>query len=405
VRVSPVLRCTGLIFLDNQSGIRILILDNDHAVGNTLSWLLKGLIKAQVTVDSGYVVNLKGSGYDIVFARGEGSPLLYMPPNYSHRGAVRILKKRLTTPLPPSSVPATVSFETNGEYQVICESQKQRDLMDLTSEVLRVEKVYENDITLMFSVAFSHGSVHWPQMSLLDLASHNSLGEPVAQDYLFGSQTIELTTSGRIDDQQAMHQPSNVWLRPIRKGGPSDSYPLEPIPINTQSPHEYGSVRSEGITNSPCSSTFDLTVQSHGTRPSTVPTSLPHKPQNPKGALDSLQATECQAEEEESISLSHHREGKNQWSPGKSENNRAECDTATTYSFNTLSDDPKFVYFQAFIDQLADDVRAAADGTILQNIGQGFLDQALRDFAWKLHEESTNPFQLETSVIIHRRRR
>ncbi|KAF5979301.1 hypothetical protein FCOIX_5357 [Fusarium coicis] len=339
------------------------------------------------------------SGYDDV-KRGSGDPQAN-----SLRGAARILKKRVTTPLPPSSVPATVSFETYGEYQVICESQKQRDLTDLTSKVLRVTKVYENDTALMFSVAFPYGSVHWPQMSLLDLASHNSLGEPVAQDYLFGSQTIELTTSGRIDDQQAMHQPSNVWLRPIREGGPSDSYPLEPTPINTQSPHEYGSVRSEGITNSPCSSTFDLTVQSHGTRPSTVPPSLPHKPQNPKGALDSLQATECQAEEEESISSSHHREGQNQWSPGKSENNRAECDTATTYSFNTLSDDPKFVYFQAFIDQLADDLRAASDGTILQKLGQRFLDQTLRDFAWKLHEESTNPFQLEISVIIHRRRR
>ncbi|KAF5636788.1 uncharacterized protein FTJAE_5984 [Fusarium tjaetaba] len=354
---------------NSQSGIRILILDNDHAVGNTLSRLLKGLIPAQVTVDSGYVVNLKGSGYDIVFARGEGSPLLYMPPNYSHRGAVRILKKRLTTPLPPPFVPATVSFEIYGEYQVICESQKQGDLTDLTSEVLRVEKVYENNIALMFGVAISDGSVHWPQMSSLNLASHNSLGETVVQDPLFGRQTIDLETSSLFDGQRDMDQLPNADLRPIKEGGPANSYPLEPGPI-----------------------------QSQGTRPSTVPTSLPPKPQSPK-------TTECQAEEEESLSSSHHREGQNQWSPGKSENNRAECDTATTYSFDTLSDDPKFVYFQAFIDQLADDVRAAADGAILQNLGQGFLDQTLRDFAWKLHEESTNPFQLETSVIIHRRRR
>lgn len=319
-------------------------------MGNTLSRLLKRFVTAQVTVDSGYVVNLKGSGYDIVFARRKGAPLLYIPPNYSHRGAVRILKKCLDMQLPSSSIPATVSFDTYGEYQVICESQKQGYLTDLTSAVLRVEKAYENDFTLMFGLP-------------------------------------------------------EIYLPLIREGGPSDSYPLERGGINPQSPYYSGSVQSEAITKSPCSSTFDLTVQSHETRPSTVPTSLPHKPQNPKGAMDSLQTTECQAEEEGSISSSHHREEQNQWSPGESGNDRAECDTATTYSFDTLSDDPKFVYFQAFIDQLAEDVRAATDGTILQNVGQVFLDQTLRDFAWKLHEESTNPFQLETSVIIHRKRR
>lgn len=359
-------------------------------MGNTLSWLLKRFITAQVTVDSGYLVNLKGSGYDIVFARGKGAPLLYMPPNYSHRGAVRILKKCLTMPLPTSSGPATFSFDICGEYQVICESQKQGYLTDLTSAVLGVETVYEDDFTLMFGVAFSDGSVHWPQMSLSDLASHNSLGEPVAQDQLLGHPTTNLETSSLFNNQQAMDDLPEIYL-PLERGG-----------INPQSPYHSDSVQSEVITNSPCSSTFDLTVQSHETRPSTVPTSLPHKP---KGALDSPQTTEYQTEEQGSISSSHHREEQNQWSSGKPEDNRAGCDTATTYSFDTLSDDPKFVYFQAFIDQLAEDVKAATDGTILQNVGQVFLDQTLRDFAWKLHEESINPFQLETSVIIHRKRR
>ncbi|KAF5701879.1 hypothetical protein FMUND_13712 [Fusarium mundagurra] len=353
--------------------------------------------------NSGYVVDLKGSGYDIVFARGKG-PLLYMPPNYGHEGAVRIIRECLTMVLPSSSFPKG-SFEEHGEYQVICESRKEEYFAYLASAVLRVENVYERDYTLMFGVTFSDGSVRWPQMEFSDLASHNSLGEPVAQDHLFGRQTIDLTTSGLFDDNHAMEHLTNVYLRPIKEGGPSDSYPLEPGPINTQSPHEHGSVQSEAITNSPCSSTFDLTVQSHGTRPSTVPTSLPHKPQNPKGALDSLQTTECQAEEEEGISSSHHREEQSQWSPGKSENNRAECDTATTYSFDTLSDDPKLQYFQAFIDQLAEDVRSDTQGSTIKDVGPGFLEETLREFAWKLHGESTNPFQLETSVIIHRKRR
>ncbi|KAF5636038.1 hypothetical protein F52700_5352 [Fusarium sp. NRRL 52700] len=392
---------------DIQSGIRILILDNDHAVGNTLSWLLTGLITAQVTVDSGYVVNLKGSGYDIVFARGKGTPLLYMPPNYSHRGAVQILKRSLAIPPLLSSVPA-VSFEEYGEYQVICESQKQKSLAELASAVLRIERVYENDFTLMFGVAFSDGSVHWPQFSFSVLAPHNSPQEPMAQDKLLAHPTINLATSSLFGDQQAMdHLPNgnDVHLRLMKDAGPADSYPHDPSYIDTQNPYDYGSVQSEATTSSPCSSTFDLTVQSHGTRPSTVPNSLPHKPQSPKGVLGSLQTTIGQAEEEKSISPSHHEEEQNQWSPGKSENNRDEYDTATTYSFDTLSDDPKFVYFQAFIHQLAEDVRVTADGTALKDIGKEFLDQTLRDFAWKLHEESTTPFQLETSVIIHRKRR
>ncbi|TXB96893.1 hypothetical protein FocTR4_00011439 [Fusarium oxysporum f. sp. cubense] len=383
---------------NSQSGIRILILDNDHAVRNTLSRLLKRLITAQVTVDSGYVVNLKGSGYDIVFARGEGTPLLYMPPNYSHRGAVRILKKFITMPIAPSHV-RMVSFEELGEYQVICESQKQKLLVQLVSAVSGNEQVYENDFTLMFSVTLSDGSVHGPAMSFSDLASHISLQEPIAQDQLLDHPTIDLATLDLFGDRQAMGH-----LRPMKDAGPADSYPHDPGSTKTQSPHEYGSVQSEVITNSPHSSTFDFTVQSHGTRPSTVPTSLPHKPRSPKGVLASLQTTECQAEEVENTSSSHHKDEQNQWSPHNSENS-AEFDTATTYSFDTLSDDPKLQYFQAFIDQLAEDVRAATDGTTLKDVGQGFLDQTLRDFAWKLHEESINPFQLETSVIIHRKRR
>ncbi|EWY81382.1 hypothetical protein FOYG_15642 [Fusarium oxysporum NRRL 32931] len=299
----------------------------------------------------------------------------------------------------PSSHVRTVSFEEHGEYQVICESPKQKLLVQLVSAVSGNEQVYENDFTLMFSVTLSDGSVHGPAMSFSDLASHISLQEPIAQDQLLDHPTIDLATLDLFGDRQTMGH-----LRPMKDAGPADSYPHDPGSTKTQSPHEYGSVQSEVITNSPHSSTFDFTVQSHGTRPSTVPTSLPHKPRSPKGVLASLQTTECQAEEKENISSSHHKDEQNQWSPHNSENS-AEFDTATTYSFDTLSDDPKLQYFQAFIDQLAEDVRAATDGTTLKDVGQGFLDQTLRDFAWKLHEESTNPFQLETSVIIHRKRR
>ncbi|KAF5685141.1 hypothetical protein FCIRC_3579 [Fusarium circinatum] len=258
-----------------------------------------------------------------------------------------------------------------------------------------------------FGVAFSDGSVCSPQVSFSDLASHNSPLEPVAQGEPLDHPTMDLTTSDLFGDQQAMDHLAvghHVLLRPMKDAGPAESYPHNPSSINTQSPNEYGSVQSEAITNSPCSSTFDLTVQSKGTHPSTVPTSLAHKPQNLKRLLSSLQATLGQAEEEKNESSTQHEE-QNQWSPRKSEKSRAEFHRATMYSFDTVSDDPKLQYFQAFIDQLAEDVRADTQGTIMKDVGPGFLEEILREFAWKLHGESTNPFQLETSVIIHRKRR
>ncbi|KAF5691877.1 hypothetical protein FDENT_3245 [Fusarium denticulatum] len=381
----------------SQSGINILILDNDHAVGNTLARLLKRLIPAQVTVDSGYVVNLKGSGYDIVFARGEGTPLLYMPPNYSHRGAVRILKRFRYTPNPPSSVPTISSLEEHGTYQVICDLQKQKFLGQLVTVVSKAEQVYESDFTLMFGGTLSDDPIHKPLASSSDHASPISLQEP----------NRDPTTLDRMGDQQAMgHFPDGryIQLRPVKDAGPARSFLHVPDSVETMAPQKHSSVLDEAITNSPQSSTFDLTAQSHETRPSTIPTSLPHKPQI-SVVSSSLQTTESQAKEEESTSSNHPNEEQNHWSPRKSERKHDKFDTETTYSFETLSDDPKLQYFQAFIDQLADDVRSDAKGTAIKDVGPDFLDQTLREFAWKLHEESTNPFQLETSVIIHRKRR
>ncbi|KAF4997486.1 hypothetical protein FGRMN_3850 [Fusarium graminum] len=82
-----------------------------------------------------------------------------------------------------------------------------------------------------------------------------------------------------------------------------------------------------------------------------------------------------------------------------------QSDTTTIYSIETLSDDPKLQYFQAFVDQLSEDVGTGIEGTVLQNVEPDYIGQALKEFSWRLHEESSNPFQLETSVIIHRKRK
>ncbi|KAH6892893.1 hypothetical protein B0T10DRAFT_509295 [Thelonectria olida] len=80
-------------------------------------------------------------------------------------------------------------------------------------------------------------------------------------------------------------------------------------------------------------------------------------------------------------------------------------DTKTTYSVQTLSDNPKSQYLQAFASQLEQDIRCGSEGGCIDNVGTKCLDFALREFAWKLHEESSNPFQREASVTINRKRK
>ncbi|KKP00556.1 hypothetical protein THAR02_07334 [Trichoderma harzianum] len=80
-------------------------------------------------------------------------------------------------------------------------------------------------------------------------------------------------------------------------------------------------------------------------------------------------------------------------------------DSATTYSTESLSDDPKLLYLQVFAEQLAKDMKQVSDEFCFENIEAGYLDDVLKEFAWKLHNESSNPFQWEASVILNRKRK
>lgn len=160
---------------------------------------------------------------------------------------------------------------------------------------------------------------------------------------------------------------------------------------------------SEDSGESSSASEYDFSTQSGVTRPSTVPTSILSAPPHTSGALrgtgpatgeEYQYPSECLDTSIGQLDLKRrHTE------------EYGEPDTATIYSIETLADDPKLHYFQAFVDQLAHDVKTGAESVALRDLGPDFLGHALKEFAWKLHEESSNPFQLETSVIIHRKRR
>lgn len=166
-------------------------------------------------------------------------------------------------------------------------------------------------------------------------------------------------------------------------------------PTKSQTSFE-NSQYSRDSDKSPTVSMFDFGIQSDSTRPSTVPTSVPSAQRHISGALqvtglstsDNLDESDHQ-----SISKKQHTE------------EHEESENATIYSIETLTDDPQLHYFRVFVTQLAEDVRTGAEGMVLMDLGPDYLEHALKEFAWKLHEESSNPFQLETSVIIHRKRR
>ena len=81
-------------------------------------------------------------------------------------------------------------------------------------------------------------------------------------------------------------------------------------------------------------------------------------------------------------------------------------DAATTYTAESSTlDDPDLEYLQSFSDRLMRDIEDRLHKDSLKNVDPEYVTSVLREFAWKLHSESGNPFQWETSVILLKNRR
>lgn len=77
-------------------------------------------------------------------------------------------------------------------------------------------------------------------------------------------------------------------------------------------------------------------------------------------------------------------------------------DAETTYSIETTVEDDHLEYLQQLSRRLVDDVKKA--GLLdLSRLPPGILTGLLKEFAQRLHGEASNPFQWETSIIIHRK--
>jgi hypothetical protein len=294
---------------------------------------------------------------------------------YDHGGTLQATRLKIQDP--PSSSPlvnldlAVPKLEDRSwEYDILFKQGRQGVLEQLESGLAERREEFLNDM-LMVDVNLSRlpspkQSLEWPL-------------DPEQGRSLLGS--IEMDLPIRTDYF------TYPWYMPS-----ADRYATSNI-------SQYAGDSDE----SPSESIFDFSIQSGGTRPSTVPTSVPSAPPRASGIA---QGTDLSTGEKHESPLRFIYESEDQSILEREHTEEhEESDTATIYSIETLADDPKLRYFQVFVDQLAEDVRTGANGMILRDLGPDHLDHALREFAWKLHEESSNPFQLETSVIIHRKRR
>ena len=150
----------------------------------------------------------------------------------------------------------------------------------------------------------------------------------------------------------------------------------------------------------PHSSVFDKDDQSKGTLPSTVPTlqakgilsptmqrEAMHNPSAP--GLPNKQAIDSALDE--------------QWKFPEDIAN-TESDTDTIYSLETVDDDAKLQYMQALAHKLAQDISDITTAGKVADTPPAHLNDLLKAFARQLHAESSDPFQREAAVIIHRQR-
>lgn len=76
-------------------------------------------------------------------------------------------------------------------------------------------------------------------------------------------------------------------------------------------------------------------------------------------------------------------------------------DSYTIYSIDFTPEDSDYILL--FAERLKQDLKNQSGLANLSEIPSSFINNALGAFTWKLYEESTNPFQWETSTILHQK--
>ncbi|OAL45507.1 hypothetical protein IQ07DRAFT_548245 [Pyrenochaeta sp. DS3sAY3a] len=79
-------------------------------------------------------------------------------------------------------------------------------------------------------------------------------------------------------------------------------------------------------------------------------------------------------------------------------------DAGTTFSYDSVADNMESEYLLAFVQTLAQDIESATGMTKLSNLPFSYISETLRAFSWRLHEESSNPFQWGASIALYKKR-
>lgn len=191
--------------------------------------------------------------------------------------------------------------------------------------------------------------------------------------------------------------PECHYTRSTRKGITSDRQVTAP---NGYCGDEYG----ESSTGSQPKSIFDMDYASMGTYHSTVPTSYGQvqsgkSPSRPKSSgLDMPPEFDPTTEFGKAASTDGSVPKIDQLI------NSHDSDTETIFSIRSHLDDGSISYTCAFSCLLRQDITDAFGVSQLSEIPVSYLNSVLTAFAWRLHGESSTPFEWEASTIIRQKR-
>jgi hypothetical protein len=197
---------------------------------------------------------------------------------------------------------------------------------------------------------------------------------------------------GRNVPQMGLLDDTGHFKTPSAKDGPND----DPGGVDVES-------EDNGDVTMPGSSVFDRGGHSISTYPTAVTTSsLAAK--NIAGTEANLATETSEAQQAPSPEGSDQALAPVDSSILETDDGNGHCspcdDIQTEYSTNSTLDEP---YLEAFADQLSkdlDDVFRELSSPVPE-----YLESVLKKFAWMLHSESSNPFQWEASVTLHRKRK
>ncbi|KAF7541960.1 hypothetical protein G7Z17_g11861 [Cylindrodendrum hubeiense] len=296
----------------------------------------------------------------------------------------------------PESTPDTGEFETPSERQP-------RVQVNLDSEPQlpkRSRKLYGNSRSSRFLFA-GHQPIEEQKDQPNEVVSpptgnnrsHNNGHSPVGDgkvDDATQTGVIESSPESGVSESHAYEdedsEGSIASENSDQNDGDERSHEIGEVDMEEETLTEVQDSEGEDETvESPQSSTFDHDLRSKGTKLSTVPTShrgmkertLPEVSAIPEtGELAAVDRFETRDTDTHSLQapdglIEDETEGQQPASD--------DCDVDTTYSIS--------------------------DELCIENIATEYLDPVLKEFAWKLHGESSNPFQWEASVIIHRKRK